>query len=184
MPSRKPLLAAIATLSASALLAAAAYPLSARYYARWESTAKGATVILYKGGLHVWTTNTGFGYTGMREGVVAGPKQQLRSGFDPAWPILPTFDPKSASGATIPLYAPLLLTAIPAAILIIIEARLRRRSRIGYCPSCGYDCRGLAPLAPCPECGSAARTNATSNPSTGSRHRANAATSAPTTPSI
>jgi len=64
-----------------------------------------------------------------------------------------TFDAKSANGATIPVYVPLLFAAIPAAILIIIEARLRRRSRIGYCPSCGYDCRGLPAASACPECG-------------------------------
>ena len=154
MPRRKLLLAAIACFTTTAVLCAAAYPLSARYYARWESTAKGATVILYKGGLHLWTTNTGFSYTGMREGLVAGPKSQLRSSFDPDWPILPTFEPKSANGMVIPLYAPFLLTGVPAAILILIELRLRRRARIGYCPDCGYDCRGLPAGSACPECGS------------------------------
>jgi hypothetical protein len=179
---RKPLLAAIATLSAAALLTAIAYPLSARYYARWESTNKGATVILFKGGLHIWISNAGFSYTGMREGLVAGPKSQLRSGFDPEWPFLPRFNTKSSTGATIPLYAPLLAAALPAAILIYIEASLRRRSRIGYCPTCGYDCRGLAPNSPCPECGSATRANIAA-PSADQSDRASATTTAPTAPS-
>src|SRR5882724_1477683 len=138
-PRRRLLCAAIILFLTAATICAVAYPLSIRYYSRWESTAQGATIIIYHGGIHLWTANTGFAYTGMREGLVAGPQSQLRSGFDPDWPLLPAFGSKSATGTTIPLYAPLLLALVPAVLLLIVQARLRRRARIGYCATCGYD---------------------------------------------
>jgi hypothetical protein len=46
---------------------------------------------------------------------------------------------------------PLLLTA--SVMLGWREVRDNRRVRAGRCRSCGYDRRGLAEDAPCPECG-------------------------------
>jgi hypothetical protein len=34
-----------------------------------------------------------------------------------------------------------------------LDTLARRRARVGLCPECGYDRRGLSPDAPCPECG-------------------------------
>jgi hypothetical protein len=56
----------------------------------------------------------------------------------------------------IPLWAPFLAAAAPAAALWRPELRDRRRRRSGRCPSCGYDRRGLTPDAKCPECGAVA----------------------------
>ncbi len=46
---------------------------------------------------------------------------------------------------------PLLWT--PAALLLRSGTLARRRAVTGSCPACGYDRRGLAPGAVCPECG-------------------------------
>jgi hypothetical protein len=50
----------------------------------------------------------------------------------------------------------LIVTALPAALLWLQEipaARRRARLRAGQCATCGYDRRGLAADAKCPECG-------------------------------
>jgi ssDNA-binding Zn-finger/Zn-ribbon topoisomerase 1 len=46
----------------------------------------------------------------------------------------------------IPLWLPLLATAIPVVLLH------RRRPRPNHCPKCNYD-RSATPNLPCPECG-------------------------------
>jgi hypothetical protein len=56
-----------------------------------------------------------------------------------------------ANQITIPLIWPAVVLAIPPAILWV---RARRRARPGCC-ACGYSLTGLAPGAPCPECGKA-----------------------------
>lgn len=53
----------------------------------------------------------------------------------------------------VPLWAPFLLAATPAFFLWRGDVRTARRRRAGRCLSCGYDRRGLAPDAKCPECG-------------------------------
>jgi hypothetical protein len=50
----------------------------------------------------------------------------------------------------ISLAYPVLLTTIPAALLLYTD---RRRFGPGRCVRCGYDGAGLAPGANCPECG-------------------------------
>lgn len=53
----------------------------------------------------------------------------------------------------IPLWMPLVVTAVPAAFAIRGEVRRRRANRLGACPKCGYSRLGLELAAPCPECG-------------------------------
>jgi len=53
----------------------------------------------------------------------------------------------------VPLWAPLLVAAITASVLWPMDHRADRRGRVGRCPKCGYDRRGLAADAKCPECG-------------------------------
>jgi len=58
-------------------------------------------------------------------------------------------------GISIPLWMPFLLFAIPTALLWRRDQIATKRARIGRCPCCGYDRRGLAADSPCPECGTA-----------------------------
>jgi hypothetical protein len=134
------------------IFVAAAYLWSAWCYARWEDTAKGSTVILHRGGVHIWLKNTGFSYTGLRPSFCWGPRRELR-GFTPPWAWLPAINTTSANGAIIPLWAPLLIPLVPALLLWRAEARDRRRARKGFCFTCAYDCSGLPPETACPECG-------------------------------
>lgn len=53
----------------------------------------------------------------------------------------------------VPLWAPLLVVLLPAAIMWRGDLIVRRRRRAGLCASCGYDRRGLVGTTPCPECG-------------------------------
>jgi hypothetical protein len=52
----------------------------------------------------------------------------------------------------IPLWAPLLLIAIP---MYFLWPRPFRRHRPGHCRACGYDLKGV-PTSTCPECGKGA----------------------------
>lgn len=49
------------------------------------------------------------------------------------------------------------LALLPVAVGVVVAWRLRRRAarraREGCCVECGYDLRGTAAEAPCPECG-------------------------------
>lgn len=58
--------------------------------------------------------------------------------------------------------APLVLVVLPLVLVVagppailewIANVRRTRRTRRGQCVSCGYERRGLAEEAPCPECG-------------------------------
>jgi hypothetical protein len=59
------------------------------------------------------------------------------------------------AGATIVFAVPLwfltMLSAIPLGSFYLIRRRLRRISRLGLCPNCGYDLRATPER--CPECG-------------------------------
>lgn len=52
----------------------------------------------------------------------------------------------------VPLWIPLVVTGLPACILGRLEWRARQALRVWRC-ACGYDRRGLAMGAQCPECG-------------------------------
>ncbi len=56
----------------------------------------------------------------------------------------------------IPLWFPLLLAALPAALAWRLDTLATRRAKLGACPTCSYPRTGLAPSASCPECGAAA----------------------------
>jgi hypothetical protein len=51
-----------------------------------------------------------------------------------------------------PIWILLPLGAWPLATWVFRRLRLRRRTRRGWCPTCGYDLQG-APTSLCPECG-------------------------------
>ena len=53
----------------------------------------------------------------------------------------------------IPLWIPLLFVLAPAGALWRVDIVRRRRHHQNFCPSCGYDRRGLRTGVLCPECG-------------------------------
>jgi hypothetical protein len=63
------------------------------------------------------------------------------------------FRPTTGTFYGVTLLYPVLLTGVPAAALWRRDIRERRRARAGSCLACGYDRRGLAADAKCPECG-------------------------------
>src|SRR4051812_28961393 len=56
------------------------------------------------------------------------------------------------------LLYPLLVAVVAAGMLWRTDLRANQRERQGVCRSCGYDCRGLAADAACPECGTPTTT--------------------------
>jgi hypothetical protein len=53
----------------------------------------------------------------------------------------------------IPTWALFVVTLIPATLVWWPDVRSASRRHRGHCPACGYDRRGLAADAKCPECG-------------------------------
>lgn len=58
----------------------------------------------------------------------------------------------------IPLWFPALLSLFATALAWRADAKHTCRARLGHCTECGYDRAGLAPVAPCPECGNAPKS--------------------------
>ncbi|HMN41800.1 MAG TPA: hypothetical protein PKE29_13220 [Phycisphaerales bacterium] len=56
----------------------------------------------------------------------------------------------------LPLWIPFAGAAAIAALAWRTHLRPRSPAELAACPACGYDLRGLAPSAPCPECGATA----------------------------
>ena len=56
----------------------------------------------------------------------------------------------------VPLWIPFLPFAVATGLFWLPDYIAAKRVRAGRCPSCGYDRRGLAPDAACPECGTPA----------------------------
>lgn len=76
-----------------------------------------------------------------------------------AWPVgvsLRKTGPDLRCGIESAGWLPVLLCGLAATRL-----RVRGADALGHCAVCGYDLRGLASGACCPECGSSARTHAT-----------------------
>jgi hypothetical protein len=62
----------------------------------------------------------------------------------------------SGNWLIVPLWLPILLTALPPAWLVLGQVRRRRWARSGRCPGCGYNLMGNL-SGVCPECGTPAR---------------------------
>ncbi|HSI34931.1 MAG: hypothetical protein ACAI43_27060 [Phycisphaerae bacterium] len=60
----------------------------------------------------------------------------------------------------VPLWLVLLVTQVSPAIAFVRWRRRRRLRRVGSCPKCGYDLRGHAAGARCPECGTGVAVDA------------------------
>jgi hypothetical protein len=72
--------------------------------------------------------------------------EQLRWGFE---------DTRDQYGrvVAIPLWIVAIFFASCSVSLWVLDVRRTSRARVGLCPSCSYDCGGLAFDAACPECG-------------------------------
>jgi hypothetical protein len=53
----------------------------------------------------------------------------------------------------VPLYAIALPPALASTAAWRLDTRARRRARVGHCPACNYDRRGIPAASVCPECG-------------------------------
>ncbi len=67
-------------------------------------------------------------------------------------------DEKAITERSVPLWLPLVVVLAPTAAAWRRDVIALRRWRVGRCPKCGYDLRGLGPgSVVCPECGGAWR---------------------------
>ena len=67
-------------------------------------------------------------------------------------------DPRGFRRIYVPLWIPAMASASVTGACWLLDARARRRARVGFCPKCNYDRTGLrgGAGAVCPECGAAA----------------------------
>jgi hypothetical protein len=72
------------------------------------------------------------------------------------------------SMTVIPLWAFATPLALTTALLWRSELAARRRARAGLCPTCRYDLAATPAGAPCPECGTPARTDVSASAAAGS----------------
>ena len=126
------------------------------WYARWQTKApapagESTRIIILHDGMLGWSRQYAASYQIPDSQFLVTPQRgSLRHQFrlDFGWTALhPGF------WLHIPLLAPILLAT--AGVTLLWRWDLRSRRRAGHCPSCNYDHRGLAPNAPCPECGTA-----------------------------
>jgi hypothetical protein len=82
---------------------------------------------------------------------------ETNPGFD-VWPVLRTRATATYVGIPIPVAITPILIATAAAWRL--DTLARRRARVGHCPTCNYDRRGLPAANPCPECGAVPATPA------------------------
>jgi hypothetical protein len=61
-------------------------------------------------------------------------------------------------GGHLPLWIPFVFVAFPSGLLWLLHRIVMKRPGAGQCPKCGYDRRGLAVDAGCPECGTISTT--------------------------
>lgn len=105
----------------------------------WPSTWKGHAIYRYP-----W-------HKGLQVENLASFNRHWNNWFGVRW----EFDNRSIR---IPLWFPFLIVVGLTAAAWRKEIIHRRRALIGLCPKCHYTRRGLAATAPCPECGTPART--------------------------
>jgi len=109
---------------------------------------------------YTWICNISHGSIELRflnSGFGVGPtgwvaQRNIQPGFDDWLPH--RVGDFTAGELVIPLWIPLTLVLIPIYFAWRLDARARRRAGKNRCPTCNYyDRTGLAPSAPCPECG-------------------------------
>jgi hypothetical protein len=121
----------------------------------------GRSEIVFMGDWTVWTLADGqIRYTAMPSlpGESSMPnwwmrRQQFKVRF--GWHvgrIRYTVAPRS-SEVLVPLWAPSVLAIGVACVAWRVDARARRRERVGLCVKCGYDLAASSSQTPCPECG-------------------------------
>lgn len=112
-----------------------------------------------------WTATVAAGLVGVSHepGLIAMTEQAtgvpvpqglriVTKSHDMAWWFRVTWEP-GRKAISVPLWCPLVIAAGVSAAAWRSDLAARRRARAGCCAACGYNRTGLAPQAPCPECG-------------------------------
>jgi hypothetical protein len=134
-------------LSVVTLLIGVAWPLSLRYFAIHGDSMIGVRCVGISMGT-VWYAVYEFGVPGWEVGK-ATPPIRCNWWFTFKW------NPEDERMVFVPLWAPLACSGAATGLLWWPDVRRRWRRRSRRCASCGYDRRGLAADAKCPECGTA-----------------------------
>jgi hypothetical protein len=115
-----------------------------------SADAKGFTLKIADGLIDLSTkrvTNTGVQFTGPGTGRVGNAASQgvsATSGMQIVW---------LQSQVAVPLWLPALVSLGIGTHAFVTLRRRARAIKNGACPYCGYALIGIAPAAPCPECG-------------------------------